>query len=330
MSVVDIPAEKALEEMPPVADAGNQVSLAIHKVFLSSEPTRKIADFLHGTWLGHPLHIVLTDFTIGAWAMASLFDAAGAVADDDELRKVGDHLTTAGTLSAVPTAVTGLVEYSTLPQPSATAATLHGLLNAVNFGIYSASVAERRRGNHTRGAIYSAIGFGMTFLSAWLGGKLVYTYKLGVDHSDKFEKPERWTAVCDEGDLPMRKPTRVEFDGKPIVLFRDGPDVYALGAACADAERLSTRARSFTRTASSAPGTIRSSTCATATSSTGRPRTPSRPSMPASATAKSESDSARRSFAVRAIPRAICSNDSAFVAFLLPESTLARSWAWTT
>jgi nitrite reductase/ring-hydroxylating ferredoxin subunit/uncharacterized membrane protein len=235
MSVVDIQAERTLEEMPAVAEAGETVSKVLHRAILSTEPTRKIADILHGAWLGHPLHVTLTDFTIGAWAMASIFDAAGALADDDELRNVADHLTTAGTLSAVPTAVTGLVEYSTIPQPSAATATLHGLLNAVNFGIFSASVVERRRGNHTRGAILSAVGFGMTLFSAWLGGKLVYTYKLGVDHSDKFKKPERWTAVCAEEDLPMRKPTRVEFDGKPIMLFRDGPDVFALGATCAHA-----------------------------------------------------------------------------------------------
>ena len=35
----------------------------------------KIADILHGTWLGHPLHVVLTDVPIGSWTAAAVLDA---------------------------------------------------------------------------------------------------------------------------------------------------------------------------------------------------------------------------------------------------------------
>src|SRR3569833_1920607 len=66
MSLLDIETQKAFDKMTPVAEAGNSASSAIHKAILSMEVTRKIADFLHGTWLGHPLHPVLTDFTVGA------------------------------------------------------------------------------------------------------------------------------------------------------------------------------------------------------------------------------------------------------------------------
>jgi nitrite reductase/ring-hydroxylating ferredoxin subunit/uncharacterized membrane protein len=235
VSLLDIETEKAMEQLTPVADAGTKVSLVIHDVFLSSEGTRYIADFLHGTWLGHPLHPVLTDITIGAWAMAGIFDAAGAITDSDELRKVGDHLTTAGTISAIPTAITGLTDYSTFPEPSAAPATLHAMLNTINFGFYIASVRARRRGDHSRGVLYSTIGLGLTAVSAWLGGKLVYTYKVGVDHSDKFEKPERWTTVLDASSLPMRTPKRVEYDGKPVLIYREGAEVYAIGATCSHA-----------------------------------------------------------------------------------------------
>jgi nitrite reductase/ring-hydroxylating ferredoxin subunit/uncharacterized membrane protein len=235
MSLLEIETEKAMDQMTPVAKAGTKVSLVIHDFFLSSEPTRYVADFLHGTWLGHPLHPVLTDITIGAWTMASVFDAAGAIADSDELRKVGDYLTTAGTISVVPTAITGLTDYSTFPEPSATPATLHAVINTINFGLFVASVRARRRGDHRRGVLYSTIGLGLTAISAWLGGKLVYTYKVGVDHSDKFDKPARWTAVLDARSLPMHQPKRVEFDGKPVLLYRDGEGVKAIGATCSHA-----------------------------------------------------------------------------------------------
>ena len=31
-------------------------------------------NFLHGTWLGHPLHPVLTDIPVGAWTAAQVLD----------------------------------------------------------------------------------------------------------------------------------------------------------------------------------------------------------------------------------------------------------------
>src|SRR5215813_929569 len=32
----------------------------------------KVADILHGTWLGHPLHVVLTDVPLGSWTGAAV------------------------------------------------------------------------------------------------------------------------------------------------------------------------------------------------------------------------------------------------------------------
>src|SRR5262249_61572341 len=35
---------------------------------------RKIKNFLHGSWNGHPLHPALTDAPLGAWTVAFVFD----------------------------------------------------------------------------------------------------------------------------------------------------------------------------------------------------------------------------------------------------------------
>src|SRR5215472_1755611 len=35
--------------------------------------------FLNGTWLGHPLHPLLTDVPIGAWTATILLDLAGLI-----------------------------------------------------------------------------------------------------------------------------------------------------------------------------------------------------------------------------------------------------------
>ena len=55
-------------------------------------------------WLGHPLHPLLTDLPIGAWSMAALLDALDA--------RSADVLVGAGIAAAVPTAATGLNDWS--------------------------------------------------------------------------------------------------------------------------------------------------------------------------------------------------------------------------
>ena len=41
---------------------------------------RPLQDLLHGVWLGHPLHPVVTDVPLGAWTTALVLDTADMVA----------------------------------------------------------------------------------------------------------------------------------------------------------------------------------------------------------------------------------------------------------
>lgn len=235
MAVLTDRIEHAVEKMKPAGGGGHAASHAIHHALLSTKATRNVADFLHGTWLGHPLHPVLTDLTIGPWVAGSIMDMAGAITDDDSVRTSADHSVLVGTVMAVPTAVTGVVEFSTVPKKAISTATLHGMLNGVIFGCYVASVAARRSGHRKSGVLYSTIGLGLTLASSWLGGEMVYKHKVGVDHSDDFDGPQQWTPVMDADNLQPGKPHKAEVDGKPVMVYRDGEQVYAVGNTCAHA-----------------------------------------------------------------------------------------------
>jgi hypothetical protein len=39
------------------------------------QSAQRIRNFLNGTWLGEPLHVVLTDVPVGAWTVAMALDA---------------------------------------------------------------------------------------------------------------------------------------------------------------------------------------------------------------------------------------------------------------
>ena len=67
---------------------------------------QKIRNFLNGTWLGEPLHVVLTDIPIGAWTVTILCDAL----DSNRRRKFSLAAETSlaiGLLGAAGAAVTG-------------------------------------------------------------------------------------------------------------------------------------------------------------------------------------------------------------------------------
>jgi len=228
--------DRALDEMPGIQRLGERLSHALHSWILGGgERTRDLADTLHGTWLGHPLHPLLTDITIGAWTLAGGFDLIGVVSKDTFYRRVGDQLTMIGTASVIPTALAGLADYSTTPRPALPTATLHGLTNLAGTSLYLVSIYHRRRGRRGRGLLFSTLGLTTLTVGAWLGGRLVYTEGVGVDHAEGFTEPEDWTELLPADDLVEGEPRCVEFEGNQVLLYREGQRIHAIGAVCSHA-----------------------------------------------------------------------------------------------
>lgn len=228
-------AQLAIERIPNLQETSIKLKNSIHEaVMRGGEPARNVADVLHGTWLGHPLHPVLTDFTIGAWGIGALFDAVAVLFGHEHARQVGDTLAKTGTVAAVPTLITGLADYSTVQKPASSTATLHALLNDINFVLYLISIRERSRGNYGRGVFYSMLAVALMLVSAWLGGHLVYNHKVGVDHSEA-SGPDEWTPALEPGELIEGEPKRVDVEGSPVLLYRFQGRVHAIGAVCSHA-----------------------------------------------------------------------------------------------
>ena len=229
-------AETALDTIPELQKRGEALSQSLHEAILKGgKPARKIADLLHGTWLGHPLHVVLTDVVIGAWAAGAAFDVAALAGNNRHARWAGDALAAVGTAAAVPTALAGLADFSGIPKPAAGAATLHGVLNEINVVLYALSLRERRRGRHKRGVALSLGALALSGASAWLGGYLVYRHRVGTDHSPSFDQKAGWKPVLAQSDLPERQPTRAFYDDEPVLLYHDGEALHAIAATCAHA-----------------------------------------------------------------------------------------------
>ncbi len=215
---------------------GQAITGTLHRFFLRSEQVRRCADLLHGVWLGHPLHPLLTDVTIGAWSFAAVFDLLSLVMPfRRQPREAADTLTTLGIISAIPTTAAGLTDFSAIKQDAVRQGFLHGLLNVTGLTLYLLSRRARRRHQRLRGICLSLTGLAMLTVSAWLGGELVFRQRVGVNHAPEPESPKDWQSVLPASDLAEAQPQRIDVDGQPVLLSRAGDTVYAISAVCAHA-----------------------------------------------------------------------------------------------
>lgn len=236
MSLLPTRIEQAIDELPGLGPLGANLKQSLHQAVLAGgKPTRMLADVLHGTWLGHPLHPALTDVTVGGWTLGALFDVVSLLRDDERAAEMADRCLQIGTWSAVPTALTGLADYSGIQQPAEKPATLHALLNDVALVLYVWSLRERRRGERRRAIGIALLAYVLSAGSAWLGGHLTFREQVGVNHNQAFDGPTEWTAVLPAEELEADEPHRADVDGKAVVLYRSNGRVYAMGGVCSHA-----------------------------------------------------------------------------------------------
>jgi nitrite reductase/ring-hydroxylating ferredoxin subunit/uncharacterized membrane protein len=187
-----------------------------------------VKDFLAGTWLGHPLHPVLTDVPIGAWTSSWILDVVGG----EKAEPAADALLGVGIVSSLPTAAAGLTDWVDTWGKTRRIGVAHAAGNATALVAFGASLAARRAGMRKLGFVLSTVGIGVASASAYLGGRLSFGRGIGVDNTAFDQEPAQWTEVLTVDDLSDRKIIHAEADGAAVLLFRDGDDVYAISDRC--------------------------------------------------------------------------------------------------
>lgn len=192
----------------------------------------RISNALHGTWLGHPLHPALTSVPTGAVATTLVMDAAGVLPGSPAGLRDGSRFALGVALAgSVGAAATGVTDWQHTHEQARRIGLVHGTLNAIATGLYAASYWDRRRGRHRRAVASSALGYGLTLGSGYLGGALVFGAGLGVDRSGETLGGDRWLPVLPAAALDGH-PQRVAVDGVAVVLYRDDGQVIAVGEHC--------------------------------------------------------------------------------------------------
>lgn len=197
----------------------------------------RVANALNGVWLGHPVHPPLASLTSGAIGTTVALDALSLLPGRPETElldasRFAQRALGVGIAANLASAVTGVADWQHTHEQDRRVGLVHGILNLIATGLYIRSYLDRRRGHHLRGILTSAVGYGITSGSGFLGGALVFGSGIGLDQSGERLHIAEWTPVAPLASLPDGKPERVEVDGVPLVLCRDGEKVAALGGAC--------------------------------------------------------------------------------------------------
>jgi nitrite reductase/ring-hydroxylating ferredoxin subunit/uncharacterized membrane protein len=218
---------RRLSDSAPWLDGPAAVLKAAIDPILGLDKPRAPRDFLYGTWIGEPLHPPMTDLTIGGWTMSMICDMLGYEDASDITLKIG-------TISALGTALSGAAQWADLQEmeePRRLGA-LHALMNTTALGLCATSWVLRERGHRDAGIATAWTGYTIATASAWIGGHLSFRLGIGVDNQAFEEPPEEWADAAALADLPDGELSRVEVNGIPVVVLREGDTIHAAAATC--------------------------------------------------------------------------------------------------
>lgn len=193
---------------------------------------RLVQNFLHGSWLGHPLHAAITDVPVGAWSTAAVLDAIEMVSGSQAYSPGADAAVGIGLIGAVGAATSGLCDWSKTDRPARRVGVVHALFNVGAAVCYTTSWLQRRGGNRQGGIASGMTGFVLVLAGTYLGGHLTYDERIGVDHAQR-DAPDEWSPVMAEGDLPEAELRCAQVGGVSILLLKRNGRIFALGEKCA-------------------------------------------------------------------------------------------------
>lgn len=213
--------------------AAEQAQKAVSAAYgQGGETVQKVQNFLHGTWLGHPLHSAVTDVPIGSWTAAVVLDALSDLTGNEDLQRGADAAIAIGLAGAAVSAATGITDWQHTDGRARKIGFIHGVLNTAGALLFTSSLLARKRDERTKGRGLSMLGFAVAMGAAYLGGKLVYSEQVGVDHTVGQRFPDDFQRVMANADLRDGHMHAVELDGMRILLARCGGQVYAIGDVC--------------------------------------------------------------------------------------------------
>ncbi len=205
---------------------GDWLHRLVAAVFSRMLPVR---DLLAGTWLGHPLHGLLSDVPIGVLTLVIVLDVLGQPT-------AADAALVLGILAMLAAAAAGFADYSTTDGRARVSATVHSVLMLVAVVVYLVSLGIRATGpaSRTLPIVLSIVGYLILAAGAFVGGDVVYALGNAVDRHAWRPAGKKWQPV-EVGEVPDGVLVSAKIGAQAVVLFRSGGAITALHDQCAHA-----------------------------------------------------------------------------------------------
>lgn len=216
--------ERILDAQAVWADPLGKLFVAIFAALYRPVPVLK--DFLHGVWLGHPLHPAITDVPIGAYVVALVLDLSGQ-------RAAATAAIGVGIVFMLLAVLAGYADYVDLEGKTRRFGTIHSSLMLVALLLYLVSFAMRLGATSSSAEVWlSVIGFLIVVGSAYVGGELVYNLGTQVDRHAWRGGGTKWTPL-DVTDIPPDRPVKAKAGAQTLVVVRRALGLDALHDVCA-------------------------------------------------------------------------------------------------
>jgi nitrite reductase/ring-hydroxylating ferredoxin subunit len=212
------------------AEVLDRVATPLSEAVRSALAPGAVKDALSGTWLGHPLHPVLTDVVVGSLLSASALDLLGG----QSLESARARLIGLGIVAYAPTAASGASDWldATSDPRVKREGVVHAAANLLGVSMYATSLPAGKRGRRGRAVALRSAGLGMLVLGAYLGGHLSFRRNVGPDQTVFDAGPSDWTPAVDGSQLVEGRPHRAIVGDTPVLLVQRGERIHAMHDRC--------------------------------------------------------------------------------------------------
>ena len=186
-------------------------------------------DTLHGVPFGQPAHPALIRMPLGCWTSAVLLDFFRGT------DRAAGTLVAVGLAAALPSAATGLADWSALHRHQQRVGLVHAISQAGATTLFGASLLARLTGRPGNGKVLSASGLAVATVGAYLGGHLALRLGAGASHAEPIDHLAGlgWHDLCQLSDLPEGLLARRQLGYLSLLALRQGDDVHVLSDHCA-------------------------------------------------------------------------------------------------
>lgn len=161
-------------------------------------------------------HPLLVHLVIGLWPMALLFDLfSRAGAGGNVVVRLAFVCISGGLIASLPAIVTGALDWAEVKKerPAWKLGLYHMVLNLIVFALFAVNLGLRIPDWRSAPSpsdwqvLLSLAATGILLFSAWLGGRMVYQYGVGVARDSK----DKWRSIAEAGGAKVpeqkEKPT---------------------------------------------------------------------------------------------------------------------------